>query len=95
MCDDEVFDVWTLCHLVVSAVIGFASRALCIGYKWLVCVFLLVLWELFELTGRELGWTFVPAWFECESVLNVAVDIGVGVVGVAFGMKLHQRMREC
>ena len=95
MCDDEMIDVWTICHVAVSTVIGFFSRVQCIRQRWVVCVGLLVVWELFEMMGRKLHWTWIRAWFECESELNVAADIAVGIAGVAFGMALHKRMTEC
>lgn len=95
MCNDEVVDAWTICHLATSTFIGFCSRVWCIHHKWVVCVVLLVVWELFEMMGRRLHWTWIPAWFECESELNVAADVVVGIVGVTFGMALHKRLLEC
>ena len=94
MCEDQPVDTWTLCHIAVAAALGAASRQLCIRSKWTLCVFLLVLWELFEFTGRELGWTWVPDWFECESWTNIAADLLLGVAGVALGLAVHKKLRR-
>jgi uncharacterized membrane protein YjdF len=49
---------------------------------------LLVLWELFELIGRQYEWNWMPGWFEHESSLDIAGDVVIGFLsyGVVLGL---------
>ena len=93
MCDDEIVDNWTWCHLLVSACLGAAVKWLRWRRVWAAGAALLVGWELVELTGRRLGWTWVRAWFECESWGNVISDLVVGAAGYAADVWAHGRWK--
>jgi len=84
---EDCVDVWSISHFISGALFGVFIRSCCTSctrvVRYAVVFVIMVLWEVFELLGREWEWSEPQMWWEYETVCNRIFDIVIALLAFA------------